>query len=161
MSMTSGGSGGGPVDAGGARGEGGAPACAGSTCCAEPCRTCEQCSGADGTCVPVPVGQIDEDPAGACVGESSCDGTGRCSPRTQIAAGYAETCVLLGDGSVRCWGRRYVTPGQWETIGDDETPARVDPLPLSRDVVQLAAGRQFMCALFSGGAGRKTFEVQN
>lgn len=44
-----------------------------------------------------------------------------------LTMGYAHTCVLVADGSVRCWGRNsegQLGYGTTEDIGDDETPAQ-------------------------------------
>jgi hypothetical protein len=51
-----------------------------------------------------------------------------------IAAGAAQTCALLDDGSVRCWG--YGANGRLgycneTTIGDDELPAAAGPVDFS------------------------------
>ena len=44
----------------------------------------------------------------------------------QLAVGYNHVCVLVEDGSVRCWGGNgygQLGYGTLDTIGDDETPA--------------------------------------
>jgi alpha-tubulin suppressor-like RCC1 family protein len=50
-------------------------------------------------------------------------------PVVQIVASMFRTCALLDTGKVRCWGRGYgggLGYGNVESIGDDETPTRVD-----------------------------------
>jgi alpha-tubulin suppressor-like RCC1 family protein len=50
----------------------------------------------------------------------------------QLAVGAsAHTCAILDDGAIRCWGkndRGALGLGHTATIGDDETPADVDPV---------------------------------
>jgi hypothetical protein len=51
----------------------------------------------------------------------------------QLAAGgYPKRmCAVLGDGALRCWGqneRGALGLGHTDNIGDDETPADVDPV---------------------------------
>ena len=83
---------------------------------------------------------------------------------TQIAAGYAHTCVLLSDDAVRCWGGNIsgqLGYGHTGTIGDDETPANafrggdVDlGLSAGVKVTQIAAGGHHTCVLLSDSAVR-------
>jgi len=73
----------------------------------------------------------------------------------QIAAGSTRTCALLDDGALRCWGaiRRQID-GNWEVIGDDETPASVGDVDVGGKVVEVAVGVDHICALLDGGAVR-------
>jgi len=128
--------------------------------CAEQCQVCEECTGPGGTCVPVPLREEDNDPEGACSGESWCDGFGHCERKAQVAPGMYETCALHADGQVTCWGVRALAQGSpndstgapiTDLVGDDETPASVGPIALPDKVVELAAGRSYMCALFRPG----------
>ncbi|MCH9680058.1 MAG: hypothetical protein K0V04_01390 [Deltaproteobacteria bacterium] len=55
------------------------------------------------------------------------------APAVRIAAGGNHTCALLDTGRVRCWGSAdhgRLGYGDLETIGDDETPARVGDVPM-------------------------------
>lgn len=72
----------------------------------------------------------------------------------QLAAGGAHTCVALPNVGVRCWGfNRYgqLGYGHTEQIGDNETPAAAGVVDLGRTAIQLAAGTDHTCALFSTG----------
>jgi alpha-tubulin suppressor-like RCC1 family protein len=73
----------------------------------------------------------------------------------QIVGGLQHTCVLLEDGSVRCWGAGTLGQhgaGTMDDLGDDE---RADELPSvnfgGADVVALTAGDSHTCALLSTG----------
>ena len=80
---------------------------------------------------------------------------------TQIAAGGYFTCVLLDDGSVKCFGNNdYGQLGQGDTdprgliegtYGDDLPP--ID-FGTDADVVQIAAGESHACARFDDGKVR-------
>jgi alpha-tubulin suppressor-like RCC1 family protein len=54
------------------------------------------------------------------------DGDGAIDRVTQLAVGYDHVCVLVADGSVRCWGGNdygQLGYGTLQDVGDDETPA--------------------------------------
>ena len=73
-----------------------------------------------------------------------------------IGAGFSDTCALLDDGSVRCWGEGHLGRlgyGNEFDIGDDETPATAGPVDLGPGRVALAisAGDGHACALLNGG----------
>ncbi len=73
----------------------------------------------------------------------------------QIAAGTSHTCALLSDANVRCWGNNeYGQLGYGHTnhIGDDERPASVGNVDVGGEVIQIAAGAYYTCALLSEGA---------
>ena len=56
--------------------------------------------------------------------------------RWAISAGLAQTCAVLDEGSVRCWGfggNGRLGYGNGLTIGDDETPGSVPPVNLGAD----------------------------
>jgi alpha-tubulin suppressor-like RCC1 family protein len=75
----------------------------------------------------------------------------------QIAAGGQHTCALLTNGTVRCWGRNtagQLGAGNTTAIGDNETPASVDPVDVGGTVKQIAAGGQHTCALLTDGTVR-------
>ena len=74
----------------------------------------------------------------------------------EIAAGDTHTCALLVGGDVRCWGNRYAlgNPNIAETIGDDEVPSSVEPVPIGGTATQIIAGSQMTCALLQSGSVR-------
>jgi alpha-tubulin suppressor-like RCC1 family protein len=76
---------------------------------------------------------------------------------TQVSAGASHTCARLTDGSVRCWGNnengKLGYPGA-DAIGDDETPASIDPVDVGGSVIQVVAGSAHTCALLDTGAVR-------
>lgn len=71
---------------------------------------------------------------------------------TEIAAGGDHTCALLGDESVRCWGR-----GISGELGDDGNTSRSAPgLPVEKEEMTLrssrvTAGRYHSCFIDDGG----------
>ena len=76
---------------------------------------------------------------------------------TQVAAGFAHTCVLLATGKVRCWGEGSggrLGYGNTRTIGDDESPASAGDVDIGGTVVQLQAGLLHTCALLDTGKVR-------
>jgi alpha-tubulin suppressor-like RCC1 family protein len=62
---------------------------------------------------------------------------------TALAAGSAHTCALLGDGTVRCWGKNDAGQLGDGTTNDGTAPTSVIGL---RDVVEIAAGARHTCA---------------
>ncbi len=81
---------------------------------------------------------------------------------TAITTGKEHTCVLLDDAKVRCWGSNgslfggdgRLGYGNADRIGDNETPATVDPLVLGGDATAISAGDFHTCAVLAGGAVR-------
>ncbi|HVI03303.1 MAG TPA: RTX toxin, partial [Enhygromyxa sp.] len=73
---------------------------------------------------------------------------------TQIVSGFAHTCALLDDASVRCWGianNGQIGYGNGNTIGDDETPASAGPVNVGGPVASLGAGWYHTCAVLESG----------
>jgi len=71
-----------------------------------------------------------------------------------VSVGGAHTCALISDGTVRCWGLNYSGQVGNGTVSlapstDILTPAKVVGL---NNVVQIATGSSFTCALLSNGA---------
>jgi alpha-tubulin suppressor-like RCC1 family protein len=74
-----------------------------------------------------------------------------------ITAGASHTCVILDDGTVRCWGNGVsgrLGYGNQATIGDNETPAAVGPVDIGagRRAVAITAGDFHTCVIRDDGA---------
>lgn len=80
------------------------------------------------------------------------DPTGRLSDAVEVATGFGHSCVRTQTGNVKCWGQLMDPQGSVivatspVTIQDPKHPSG-----LLSDVVQLASGRNFLCALIQGG----------
>ena len=76
----------------------------------------------------------------------------------QVVTGSWHSCALLDDGTVRCWGWGGVESrlgyGNGDEVGAESTPASAGPVPIGRQVVQLAAGADHTCALTVLGSVR-------
>ncbi len=87
-----------------------------------------------------------------------------------ITAGYAHTCALLTDGTVKCWGANAATPGDLFSaarsggeLGDGTTITSSVPVtviagpgstrPLS-GVTAVTAGSDYTCALLADGTAK-------
>jgi len=77
---------------------------------------------------------------------------------TAVSAGANHTCVVLDDGSVRCWGdggAGQLGYGDTENLGDDsgETPGSLGPVDLGsgRTALAISAGSLHTCALLDDG----------
>ncbi|MGM0557116.1 MAG: protein kinase domain-containing protein [Myxococcota bacterium] len=71
-----------------------------------------------------------------------------------VSAGKFNTCVLLDDGALRCWGWNSVGQlglGHTNDVGDDEIPTAVDPIDVGAPVEQVSVGRRHVCALVEDG----------
>ncbi|QDG53519.1 hypothetical protein FIV42_23070 [Persicimonas caeni] len=71
-----------------------------------------------------------------------------------VAAGKYNTCAILEDRSMRCWGwnsEGQLGLGHTENVGDNEIPASVAPVDVGGDVEQVAVGRRHICAVIEGG----------
>ena len=69
-----------------------------------------------------------------------------------ITAGYAHTCALLSDGSVRCWGRN-----NYGQLGDGTTENRCTPVAVTNlggKATAITAGGFHTCAILQGGQVR-------
>ncbi|MGD9695735.1 MAG: hypothetical protein AB7V42_08755 [Thermoleophilia bacterium] len=74
-----------------------------------------------------------------------------------ISAGEWDTCAILDDGTVRCWGfngNGQLGYGTTASIGDDETPNQAGPVPLPRPARAIAAGTAHTCAVLDDGTVR-------
>jgi cysteine-rich repeat protein len=78
---------------------------------------------------------------------------------TVVTAGGNDTCAILQDGSLRCWGRNdygQLGLGNTNTIGDNELPsAAVAEVTLGDTAAAVAAGGDHTCAILGslGGVG--------
>ena len=76
-----------------------------------------------------------------------------------IAAGVAQTCAILDDGGVRCWGfgrNGRLGYGSAASVGDDELPGSLPPVDLGpgREAVAIGVGDGHACALLDDGSVR-------
>jgi cysteine-rich repeat protein len=86
-----------------------------------------------------PVGD-DETPAS--VGPVAVGG-----PALAIATGRSATCALLESTELRCWGQGpLIGAGNDADLGDDETPARIDPVMLGGVASVVDVGELHTCA---------------
>lgn len=74
-------------------------------------------------------------------------------PVVDLAAGAQHTCVLLGNGRVRCWGEALDGRLGYGNLDDHLVPPDVD-VPLAEGVVQIVAGGAFTCSLHADHAVR-------
>ena len=70
-------------------------------------------------------------------------------PATALALGAVHSCVLLETSSVRCWGNNE--NGQLGNGTNQNSSVPVDVQGLTDNIVQLAAGSVFTCALSEDG----------
>src|SRR5262249_38823670 len=82
-------------------------------------------------------------------------GAGRTA--TAISIGNSDSCALLDNGTVRCWGANgngQLGYGNTTQIGDDETPGSVGPLNLGLDASGMDMGESHSCARLVNGTVR-------
>ena len=82
-------------------------------------------------------------------------------PAGFLDAGGAQTCVVLTNGTVRCWGygaHGALGYGNPNWVGDDETPGSVGPVAIGAGrnsvAIAIATGNEHTCALLDNGAVR-------
>jgi len=104
--------------------------------------------------------QCDLDPA-CCIGDDEHPGAiapvDVGGPVDDIVVGDSHTCVLLTEGTVRCWGDNYLGElglGFPATIGDDEVPSTTEPVNLGDQAIRLFGGSLDTCAVLKAGAVR-------
>ena len=73
-----------------------------------------------------------------------------------VSSGRGHTCAVLDDDSVRCWGFNFdgrLGYGNTTSIGDNETPGSVGPVPLGagRTARTITSGDSHTCALLDDG----------
>ena len=75
--------------------------------------------------------------------------------RVSAMAAARNTCVILDDGALKCWGHSGAGKlglASEESIGDDETPASVPPIQLAGGpVIQVVTEGRQICALHEEG----------
>ncbi|HET7540189.1 MAG TPA: hypothetical protein VFK05_09965 [Polyangiaceae bacterium] len=82
------------------------------------------------------------------------------APRDQqivsVALGEFHTCVLLGNGEVRCWGDRETSPAPHPppASSEDAPPAAAVPAELGAKALLISAGGDQTCALLENGTVR-------
>lgn len=75
----------------------------------------------------------------------------------QVAAGGSQSCALLENGTVRCWGDNQfgqLGTGEPSAVGDDEAPLTVPALRFGSRIQELALGFDHSCALAVDGSVR-------
>ncbi len=106
---------------------------------------------------------IQPNPVDVCL--DSCDGTNRLSDVVSVSAGFAHTCAVLGDGSVRCWGADgsgQLGDGTTGVGAGEANNIRVNPVAVCLNgpvtgtnaidnIVAVSAGTDHTCALTSAG----------
>lgn len=70
-------------------------------------------------------------------------------PATKIAAGYAHTCALLGEGEVYCWGNNSAHQTSPDTTDDPITEPRLVPSPVA--FTDIFMGQGHSCGLTAEG----------
>lgn len=68
---------------------------------------------------------------------------------TRIVAGDGHTCVLLNDGTVKCWGDNTYGQLGVPTLSSSKVPVTVSSFGANRFAVELAAGKNHTCALLN------------
>lgn len=79
---------------------------------------------------------------------------GRLTGATQVVTGFGHSCVVTTDQTVKCWGQLAdpTTGAIYNATEPVDIQDPSDPSGLLSDVVQLASGRNFLCALLSDGS---------
>lgn len=76
-------------------------------------------------------------------------------PAQALAAGFHHLCALLENGELVCWGDNgegQLGHGNFDDIGDDETPAAIGPVPLGEPATAIALGLRHSCAIGESGS---------
>ena len=69
---------------------------------------------------------------------------------TQIVSNYDNTCAIFNEGHIRCWGANdfgSLGLGHHYPVGDDEIPVFYEDVDVGENVLKLALGQRFTCAL--------------
>lgn len=71
-------------------------------------------------------------------------------PIVDASAGLTHTCVLLTDGSVKCFGsndRGQLGQGHTDNLGDNESLDSIPAVNLGRNAIKIYSGTKYNCAL--------------
>lgn len=73
-----------------------------------------------------------------------------------IDGGQANTCALMNDGSLYCWGQAYAlgNPAIGQTLGDNEAPDAFGPTPVGGPVRSISTGGGHTCVVLTDGTMR-------
>ena len=74
-----------------------------------------------------------------------------------ISAGGDNTCALLNNGLIRCWGNGASGEdgtGSTANVGDDEKPSDLSSIDLGNEAIAIATGASHSCALLDDGTVR-------
>lgn len=75
----------------------------------------------------------------------------------EVAAGNSNTCVVLSNHALRCWGDGQIGGngyGNTVNIGDTETPFSAGDVPVGGPVTHVSMGGDTACALLATGSVR-------
>lgn len=105
-------------------------------------------------------GGVGGSPPVACKSNEECGADRFCAgdvcaiKAVQISTAYRNTCALLIDGSLRCWGENgFGQLGTGKTGASAESPVRVSGLPLGTNKAEsVALDKDFTCAALSDGS---------
>lgn len=76
---------------------------------------------------------------------------------SHIAAGWMNTCAILSDGQLKCWGdngMQQLGYGTFLVVGDDELPASVEGIAFEHPVAQVSIGELRTCVRTEDGSVR-------
>ena len=74
-----------------------------------------------------------------------------------LSAGGDNTCALLNNGLIRCWGNGASGEdgtGHTANVGDDEKPSDLPSIDLGNEAIAIATGGSHSCALLDDGTVR-------
>ncbi len=78
-------------------------------------------------------------------------------PAIRIAVGALNSCAVLADGGLRCWGdnqRGQLADGTRQRLGDRRVPSVLGTVPIGAKIADVAVGTARVCALDTSGGVR-------